>query len=86
MFLNRSFVCTVSLGFSNPVANANPKPNPSMQPVLVLFLLGGLTFKEVGQVRAVIKEVGEQSGGSRIILMTTAMSNNENILFDIFDS
>ena len=57
-----------------------------MQPVLVLFLLGGLTFKEVGQVRAVIKEVGEQSGGSRIILMTTAMSNNENILFDIFDS
>lgn len=78
---------TSSLGFSNPVASAAPKPNPTMQPTLVLFLLGGLTFKEVGQVRAVIKEdAAQRSDGSRIILMTTGMSNNENILFDIFDS
>ena len=73
------------LGFSNPVAASSPKPSPADQPILVLFVIGGLTFKEVGQVRKVIGQAGNVAS-SKVILMTTAMTNNENLLYKIFET
>lgn len=64
-------------GFSSSAA----KPSPADQPVLILFVLGGLTFKEVGQVKAAI---GDWNGKSKVVLMSTCMTNNECILFDLF--
>ena len=74
------------LGFSNPVATVAPIKSPAEQPVLVLFVLGGITYKEIGQVRTVLQlaAASNNTKNSRVVLIATDIVNNETIIHDVF--
>jgi hypothetical protein len=71
--------------FGGPAAtSAASTPHPAEQPVLVLFVLGGVSYKEVAQVQRLL----QLSGGvadSRIILLGTRILGAENVLYQVFN-
>ena len=70
------------------------KPRLCDQPVLVIFVLGGLSFLEVGQVQQALEQWDAEQRQSvassaaackRVILLSTRMINAEAICHMIFD-
>lgn len=74
-----SLCCSLGFGFSSQVGSAVSTPHPSEQPVLVIFVLGGISYKEVGEVQQLLSAQNVQSN-TRIILLSTRMLNAENVL------
>lgn len=81
---------SLGFGFGSQVASVASTPHPSEQPVLVIFVLGGISYKEVGQVQQQLLQsnAGSSSGlggqplsNTRIILLSTRMLNAENVLY-----
>lgn len=58
-------------------------PHPAEQPVLVLFVLGGISYKEVGQVQRLLQNSGVPD--SRLILLGTRMLGAENVVYQVFN-
>lgn len=54
-------------------------PHPAEQPVLVVFVLGGISYKEVGQVQHLLS-ANKALPNTKIVLLSTRMVNAENIL------
>lgn len=72
----------VRLGFGGTVASAAASPHPGDQSILVVFVVGGISYKEVGQVQAVLdlhNKTHSSGGSGRIVLMSTKTVNPENI-------
>jgi hypothetical protein len=58
-------------------------PHPAEQPVLVLFVLGGVSYKEVGQVQRLLQNSG--LADSRVILLGTRILGAENVVYQLFN-
>ena len=86
----RIVVRSLRFGFGSRAATAAiSKPRMSKQSTLVIFVVGGITFKEVGQVQQVIEDWRERGGGGemvakRIILLSTCIMNPEKIVHMMF--
>ena len=79
----RSF--SLGFGFGSQVASsAVTTPQPSDQPVLVLFVLGGISYKEVGQVQQLLSERAVPN--TKIAVLSTRIVNAENVLYSFFTS
>jgi ribosomal protein L6P/L9E len=70
------------LGFGTEDEDARVE-HPGNQEVIVLFVIGGISYKEVGQVQAVLQEY-TQISGNKIILMSNNIIGNEELLQLIF--
>ena len=57
-------------------------PQPYEQPVLVLFVLGGISFKEVGQVQQLLAQHAVPD--ARIVILSTRLISAENVLHSLF--
>lgn len=73
-----------SLGLGMKVASVNETPHPGAQRVLVLFVLGGITYKELAQVRAVLDKYSDERSDQRIVLLSTRTISSEEILACLF--
>jgi hypothetical protein len=70
--------------FGGPAASTAPStPHPAEQPVLVLFVLGGVSYKEVAQVQRLLQHSGVAD--SRVILLSTRILGAENVLYQVFN-
>ncbi len=71
------------MGFGGPaVASSSSGPQPGDHDTLVIFVVGGVSYKEVGQVRAALERHHKDTGGKisgRVILMSTKTLNPENV-------
>lgn len=85
------FLTWCRLGFGgSAVTNAAASPHPGDQSTLVIFVIGGISYKEVGQVQALLDlhrqqqqqrsgKGGAVGGSGKIILLSTKTINPENI-------
>lgn len=73
---------SLGFGFGSQVAAAVSTPHPAERPVLVLFVLGGVSYKEVGQVQQLLR--CKAVPDARIIILSTSMLGAETVLFQMF--
>jgi len=77
-----TFLCSLGFGFGSQVASVATTPHPSDQPTLVLFILGGISFKEVGQVQQALTKHAVPN--TRVIILSTRLVSAENVLYSFF--
>lgn len=82
--LNLSLVFSfcVRLGFGGDQDESSAE-HPAMNDVIIIFVLGGISPKEVGQVQTILKEQ-PSSANSRIILLSNHLVSAEEVLQSIF--
>ena len=68
---------SLGFGFGSQVASVVTTPTPAEQPVLVIFVLGGISYKEVGQVQQQLKDIVVPN--TKIVLLSTRTVNAENV-------
>lgn len=73
---------SLGFGFGGQVVPAVTSPHPSELPVLVIFVLGGMSFREAGQVQQAMRKI--ECNNTRIILLSTRTLGVENVLYQIF--
>ena len=81
------FTLLFSLGFgfgSQVASSVVTSPQPSDQPVLVLFVLGGISYKEIGQVQQLLSQRAVPK--TKIIVLCTRIVNAENVMYTFFTS
>jgi hypothetical protein len=66
------------------VTAAPTAPHPAERPVLVVFVLGGISYREAGQVQQLLKSQRKGTGDMRVILLSTRIVGAENIVFQAF--
>jgi hypothetical protein len=75
------------LGFLNQ-AIANQQPHPADDSnILILFVVGGISFKEVRQIEIVLKKyllVNNMKKTKKIILISNKLINIEDIVYMTF--
>lgn len=72
----------MGFGFGSQVASVATTPHPADQPILVLFVLGGISYKEVGQVQQMLSKYAVPN--TRVIILSTRLVSAENILYSFF--
>lgn len=76
--------CAVRLGFGGSENEEVTGEHPGSNDVIVLFVIGGISYKEVGQVQAVLQEYQFLSS-NRIILMSNNTICAEEVLQSVFE-
>ena len=74
---------SLGFGFGGQVASSVNTPHPAEQPVLVIFVLGGISYREAGQVQQVLRS-NAMISNARIVLLSTRIVGAENILYQVF--
>ena len=52
----------IRLGFSSAVARKHADPHPSDNNIIVIFVIGGISFKEVGQIKSLLDDYNNSNG------------------------
>ena len=76
-----------SLGFSTPVSEPT-KPDPSKHSTIVIFVYGGVSYKEIGQIYDAVEAHDRQKsnikGKRKIVVMSNKIVNNEDMFLSLF--
>ena len=74
----------LGFGFGMQVASVATTPHLSEMPILVIFVVGGIAYNEVGQVQQLLSALGVAN--TRIILLSTRTLNAENVIHAVYSS
>lgn len=75
----------ISLGFgfgSQVTSSAVSAPHPAEQPVLALFVLGGVSYREIAEIQRTLS--AQVLPNTRIVILSTRMVGTENICYSFF--
>jgi hypothetical protein len=79
------------LGFGQKIKAVTEAPHPGTMKVVVIVVVGGISYKEITQVRQVIEEFSQQGKNElsiqnlqRVILVSTTFISNEDVVLNIF--
>ncbi len=71
------------MGFGSENDDA-PGEHPGNNDIIVLFVIGGISYKEVGQVQAILQEY-QLLSSNRIVLMSNNTICGEELLQSVFE-
>ncbi len=76
------------LGFGGPAASSATGPHPGDQDILVICVVGGVSYKEVGQVQSAINKHYKETNGKQagqIILLSTKTITPEHVFHMMYN-